>query len=91
MDCDGRAFRCNGGQWWVQVAGGGKLQLRSTDARFLRLAEGWWNVLLPRIAPFLYKNGGPIIMVQVATTNSSPISSHIVRGRRGNKEADLAY
>lgn len=49
----------------MQVAGGGKLQLRSTDARFLRLAEGWWNVLLPRIAPFLYKNGGPILMVQV--------------------------
>ncbi|EIE24551.1 hypothetical protein COCSUDRAFT_46851 [Coccomyxa subellipsoidea C-169] len=54
--------------WWLGfpgVAGGGKLQLRSTDARFLRLAEGWWNVLLPRIAPFLYKNGGPILMVQV--------------------------
>lgn len=41
------------------------MQLRSTDARFLRLADQWWRVLLPRIAPFLYKAGGPILMVQV--------------------------
>ncbi|KAL6972712.1 Beta-galactosidase 17 [Sarracenia purpurea var. burkii] len=27
--------------------------------------EKWWGVLLPRIAPFLYSNGGPIIMVQI--------------------------
>ncbi|BDA42797.1 beta-galactosidase [Coccomyxa sp. Obi] len=54
--------------WWLAfpgVAGGAKLQLRSTDARFLKLADSWWNVLLPRVAPFLHKNGGPILMVQV--------------------------
>ena len=27
--------------------------------------EGWWGVLLPKVAPLLYGNGGPIIMVQV--------------------------
>jgi FtsH-binding integral membrane protein len=27
--------------------------------------ERWWGSLLPRIAPLLYGNGGPIIMVQV--------------------------
>jgi beta-galactosidase len=41
------------------------MQLRSTDERFLRLADQWWRMLLPRIAPFLYKAGGPILMVQV--------------------------
>lgn len=25
----------------------------------------WYNVLMPRMQPFLYENGGPIIMVQV--------------------------
>lgn len=28
--------------------------------------ERWWGVLLPTIAPFLYENGGPIVMVQVS-------------------------
>lgn len=27
--------------------------------------ERWWGSLLPTIAPYLYGNGGPIIMVQV--------------------------
>ena len=47
------------------MAGGGKLKLRSTDSRFLAHADQWWRVLLPRMAPFLYKAGGPILMVQV--------------------------
>jgi len=29
--------------------------------------DKWWSILLPMIAPFLYGNGGPIIMVQVCT------------------------
>lgn len=27
--------------------------------------ERWWGILLPKMTPFLYDNGGPIIMVQV--------------------------
>jgi hypothetical protein len=27
--------------------------------------ERWWEILLPKVAPLLYENGGPIIMVQV--------------------------
>lgn len=50
--------------------------MRSTDARFLKLAEGWWNVLLPRVAPFLHKNGGPILMVQVTHFSVQQISTH---------------
>ncbi|XP_026450501.1 beta-galactosidase 17-like [Papaver somniferum] len=41
------------------------LKLRSSDPAFLHLVEKWWGVLLPKIAPLLYNNGGPIIMVQV--------------------------
>ncbi|KAK1290458.1 Beta-galactosidase 17 [Acorus calamus] len=41
------------------------LKLRSSDPSFLHLVESWWNVLLPKIHPLLYKNGGPIIMVQI--------------------------
>jgi Glycosyl hydrolases family 35 len=28
-------------------------------------ADRWWGQLLPRMAPFLYERGGPIIMMQV--------------------------
>ncbi|XP_072966508.1 beta-galactosidase 8 isoform X1 [Typha angustifolia] len=41
------------------------LRLRSSDSTFLSLVERWWDVLLPKVAPLLYENGGPIIMVQV--------------------------
>ncbi|XP_051135682.1 beta-galactosidase 17 isoform X2 [Andrographis paniculata] len=41
------------------------VRLRSSDPAFLDSVEKWWNVLLPKISPFLYSNGGPIAMVQV--------------------------
>ncbi|XP_038987188.1 beta-galactosidase 8 isoform X2 [Phoenix dactylifera] len=41
------------------------LKLRSSDPEFLQLVERWWGVLLPKMSPLLYENGGPIIMVQV--------------------------
>ncbi|KAL6568261.1 hypothetical protein OROHE_003945 [Orobanche hederae] len=41
------------------------IRLRSSDPAFLDLVEKWWGVLLPKVSPFLYSNGGPIIMVQV--------------------------
>ena len=49
----------------AQVVGQGKYQLRSDDPTYLGLVDRWWNVLLPKMAPFLYENGGPILMVQV--------------------------
>ncbi|KAG6780415.1 hypothetical protein POTOM_013272 [Populus tomentosa] len=42
------------------------LKLRSSDPAYLRLVDNWWGILLPKVAPFLYNNGGPIIMVQVS-------------------------
>ena len=40
--------------------------LRSTDnQQFLNYVESWMSVLLPKLKPLLYSNGGPIISVQV--------------------------
>ncbi|PIN09321.1 Beta-galactosidase [Handroanthus impetiginosus] len=41
------------------------IRLRSSDPAFLDLVEKWWGVLLPKVSPLLYGNGGPIIMVQI--------------------------
>ena len=50
---------------FTQVVGKGAYQLRSDDPTFLSLVDRWWNVLLPRMAPYLYERGGNIVMVQV--------------------------
>ncbi|XP_074999259.1 beta-galactosidase isoform X2 [Calonectris borealis] len=39
--------------------------LRSSDSDYLAAVEKWMGVLLPKMRPHLYQNGGPIIMVQV--------------------------
>ena len=40
--------------------------LRSTDNKeYLSYVESWMSVLLPKLKPLLYSNGGPIISVQV--------------------------
>ncbi|XP_064911210.1 beta-galactosidase isoform X2 [Columba livia] len=39
--------------------------LRSSDSDYLAAVEKWMGVLLPKMRPHLYQNGGPVIMVQV--------------------------
>ncbi|XP_030407078.1 beta-galactosidase [Gopherus evgoodei] len=39
--------------------------LRSSDLDYLSAVERWMGVLLPKMKPYLYQNGGPVIMVQV--------------------------
>ncbi|XP_064362517.1 beta-galactosidase isoform X2 [Dromaius novaehollandiae] len=39
--------------------------LRSSDSDYLAAVGKWMSVLLPKMKPHLYQNGGPIIMVQV--------------------------
>ncbi|KAM6315078.1 beta-galactosidase [Aegotheles albertisi] len=39
--------------------------LRSSDPDYLAAVEKWMGVLLPKMRPHLYQNGGPIITVQV--------------------------
>ena len=41
------------------------MTLRSTDPTYLKEVDQWYSVLLPKIRPLLYSNGGPVIMVQV--------------------------
>ncbi|KAF0924308.1 hypothetical protein E2562_010007 [Oryza meyeriana var. granulata] len=41
------------------------IELRSSDSTYLSLVDRWWGVLLPKVEPLLYSNGGPIIMVQI--------------------------
>ncbi|KAK4719154.1 hypothetical protein R3W88_017492 [Solanum pinnatisectum] len=41
------------------------VRLRSSDPAFINLVERWWGILLPRIVSYAYKNGGPIVMVQI--------------------------
>lgn len=40
----------------------------------------WFSVLMPKIVPFLYGNGGNIIMVQVSRINSKPVSKMFLYG-----------
>ena len=34
------------------------------DPTFLQLATRWWSELLPRVAPFMWAQGGPVVMIQ---------------------------
>ncbi|XP_038939293.1 beta-galactosidase-1-like protein isoform X1 [Rattus norvegicus] len=41
------------------------IHLRTSDPAFLHAVDSWFKVLLPKIYPFLYHNGGNIISIQV--------------------------
>ncbi|XP_058814097.1 beta-galactosidase-1-like protein isoform X5 [Topomyia yanbarensis] len=41
------------------------IQLRTSDVAYLREVRTWYAELFSRLEPYLYGNGGPIIMVQV--------------------------
>lgn len=42
------------------------IELRtSKDEFFMASVKRWYSVLLPKLRPFIYGNGGPIIMMQV--------------------------
>ena len=38
--------------------------LRSSDPNYLSYVDAWMDELLPKLEPYLYNNGGPIITVQ---------------------------
>ncbi|KAJ6640309.1 Beta-galactosidase [Pseudolycoriella hygida] len=42
-----------------------RVQLRKYDSDYLKEVRKWYEQLMPKMEPFLYENGGPIIMVQV--------------------------
>eukprot|EP00049_Salpingoeca_infusionum_P027795 m.34366 g.34366 ORF g.34366 m.34366 type:complete len:777 (-) comp9761_c0_seq2:315-2645(-) len=39
--------------------------LRTYEDNYIAEVTKWWNVMLPKLVPYLYENGGPVIMVQV--------------------------
>ena len=54
------------------------ISLRSMESKeFIMAVENWMGVLLPRLKPLLYDNGGPIISVQVENEYGSfPACDH---------------
>ncbi|XP_033107254.1 beta-galactosidase-like isoform X2 [Anneissia japonica] len=43
----------------------GVIKLRTMDEDYIQAVDRWMGVLLPKIKPLLYSNGGPIISIQV--------------------------
>ncbi|UYV72287.1 GLB1 [Cordylochernes scorpioides] len=41
------------------------IRLRRSDPTYLEYVGRWYNVLLPKVKPLMYHNGGPIIKIQV--------------------------
>ncbi|XP_013783507.1 beta-galactosidase-like isoform X1 [Limulus polyphemus] len=41
------------------------IKLRTNDPTYMKFVKKWFSTLLPIINPFLYKNGGPIVTIQV--------------------------
>ncbi|CAH8541902.1 unnamed protein product [Heterobilharzia americana] len=41
------------------------MNIRSLDQGFVSQVTEWFSILLPKIKPFLYENGGPVIMIQI--------------------------
>ncbi len=42
----------------------------TADPTFLTLAKRWFAELLPRIAPFIWRKGGPVVMIQARARKS---------------------
>ncbi|KAL1438008.1 hypothetical protein MTO96_048463 [Rhipicephalus appendiculatus] len=59
------AERDNGGFPYWLLRQHPKMKYRSMDVNYLNLTDRWYDKLLPMLKPYLYKNGGPIFMVQV--------------------------
>ena len=61
------------------------MKLRSSDPQYLHYVDEWFSVLLPRLRPLLYRNGGPIIMVQseneYGSYTSKPDTDYLIHMR----------
>ncbi|XP_060086081.1 beta-galactosidase-like [Ylistrum balloti] len=42
-----------------------KTIFRTMDSTYIKYVDQWMDVLLPKLKPLLYNNGGPVIMVQI--------------------------
>lgn len=51
--------------WWLLANGTDNIVPRSSESNYMNAVRRYYGVLLPKLVPYLYKNGGPIITVQV--------------------------
>lgn len=67
--------------YWL-AAKNPKMVVRSMDETYKYYVKRWFDVLLPKIVPLTYENGGPVIMVQVeneyGSYTSNPDVSYII-------------
>ncbi|KAH9366332.1 hypothetical protein HPB48_006216 [Haemaphysalis longicornis] len=59
------AERDNGGLPYWLLRLNPNMKYRTSDPSYIAAVDRWFDVLLPMVEPYLYKNGGPIITVQV--------------------------
>lgn len=57
-------FENGGFPWWLLKIKP-NIRMRTSDELFLYYVSKWYSKLMPILQPYLYKNGGPIIMMQV--------------------------
>ena len=51
--------------WWLLSNGVDWFEPRTNEVNYMNAVKRWFDVFLPKVVPYLYKNGGPIITVQV--------------------------
>lgn len=51
--------------WWLLANGIDTIRPRTSEETFMKAVRNWLQVLLPKLKPYLYINGGSIITVQV--------------------------
>jgi beta-galactosidase len=51
--------------WWLMMNGTDTIKPRTNEETYMNAVRNYLQVLLPKIVPYLYQNGGPILTVQV--------------------------
>ena len=51
--------------WWLMANGTQTVVPRTSEETYMNAVRRYLSVLLPRLTPYLYKNGGPVLTVQV--------------------------
>lgn len=81
---------------WLQNKEG--LELRSNDPEYLRYVERYWKQLYEQVKGFLYRDGGPVIGLQieneyghVAVLPEKRVNSICGHCRRWRRKSDLMY
>uniref|UniRef100_A0A914HCT6 Beta-galactosidase n=1 Tax=Globodera rostochiensis TaxID=31243 RepID=A0A914HCT6_GLORO len=76
--------------WWL-TKDQTDISLRTSDKRYFGHVRRWFSALLPILRPLLYKNGGPILMVQIENEygSVSPCDHNYMRWLRDSVRESL--